>query len=283
MAGKSEHTPKARALGAELRECRLEAGLTQQELAAQIDVSHVSVSRYESGTRSPKPEDVAQILATLGVNGAKYAELVDMARSAEQPNWLETRKNRLRRELTTIIEFERIAINIVDVATSIVPGLLQAADYARTIMGVVPGDDLEARVAMRMGRRDVLTRKNAPDFTAIISEVALRERLGGAGVMADQLRHLFKMAELPNVKIMVLPAASERWHPAHAGAFLLYEFPKSEPIVHLEHFASGAFLYTKEVTAYQDAVVTLRQMAMDPESSAELIASILEELEGSGT
>ncbi|SFP04858.1 Helix-turn-helix domain-containing protein [Saccharopolyspora antimicrobica] len=108
MVGKSEHTPKARALGAELRECRRDAGLTQQELADQIGVSHVSVSRYESGTRLPKPEDVAQILATLGVNGQRYAELVDMARGAEHPNWLvASGVTGIRRELTTLIELER--------------------------------------------------------------------------------------------------------------------------------------------------------------------------------
>ncbi|WP_010313729.1 helix-turn-helix domain-containing protein [Saccharopolyspora spinosa] len=79
-------------LGVELRECRLAAGLTQKELAGQIGVSYVSVSRYETGTRSPKPEDVAQILATLGVTGKRYTELVDMARGADQPNWLETER-----------------------------------------------------------------------------------------------------------------------------------------------------------------------------------------------
>ncbi|MEU6270645.1 helix-turn-helix domain-containing protein [Saccharopolyspora shandongensis] len=279
MVGKSEHTPKSRALGVELRECRLAAGLTQKELAAQIGVSYVSVSRYESGTRSPKPEDVAQILATLGVKGERYAELVDMARGVDQPNWLETRKSGLRRELTTIIEFERTATGIVDVATGVIPGLLQTSDYARAIMGEVPGQDLEARIAMRVGRRDVLYRSGSPDLTAIISESALRDRLGGVAVMADQLRHLLKMGELPSVTIMVLPAVSERWHAALAGSFIVYEFPKSAPIVHLEHFASGVFIHTKEVAAYQDAVVTLRHMAMDPASSAELIASIADELE----
>ncbi|GAA0523514.1 helix-turn-helix transcriptional regulator [Saccharopolyspora thermophila] len=279
MVGKSEYTPKARALGAELRECRLAAGLTQKQLADQIGVSYVSVSRYETGTRSPRPEDVAQILATLGVTGDRYAELVDMARGADQPNWLETGEKGLRRELTTIIEFERTSTSIVEVATGVIPGLLQTSDYARAIMREKPGRDLEARVALRVGRRDVLYRATAPHLTAIISEGVLRNRLGGVAIMADQLRHLLKMGELPNVAIVVLPAVSERWHPAHAGSFILYEFPKSAPIVHLEHFCSGVFINTKEVAAYQDAVATLRGMAVDEERSAVLIAEIVRELE----
>ncbi|MEB3366740.1 helix-turn-helix domain-containing protein [Saccharopolyspora mangrovi] len=280
MPGKSEHTPKARALGAELRECRIAAGLTQHQLAARIGVSHVSVSRYETGTRSPQPEDVAQLLATLGVTGDRYSELVELARGAEQPNWLETGVNGLRRELMTVIEFERTATRIVDVEMNIVPGLLQTADYARAIMSEAPGADLEARVALRVGRAAILERKGAPQLIAIVSEFALRQRIGGAEVMADQIRHLFKAAELPNVTILVLPAVSERWHPAHAGAFILFEFPKSDPIVHLEHFASGAFLNAKEVAAYRGAVDTLREVAMDEETSTRLIAAIGDELEG---
>ncbi|MER7012831.1 helix-turn-helix transcriptional regulator [Saccharopolyspora sp. NPDC000359] len=283
MVGKSEHTPKARALGAELRECRREAGLTQQELADRIGVSHVSVSRYESGTRSPNPEDVAQILATLGVNGDRYAELVDMARGADQPNWLvASGVTGIRRELTTLIELERTATTIIDVATGVIPGLLQTSDYARAIMGTAPGDDLEARVAMRIGRRDVLTGEDAPEFVAIITETALREPIGGSSIMASQLRFVLKMSELPNVAIHVLPASSSQWHPAHAGSFILFEFTKTQPIVHLEHLTTGAFLYSKnEVAVHAAAASHLRELAMTPDRSADCIAEIVEGLEGS--
>ncbi|WP_394378881.1 Scr1 family TA system antitoxin-like transcriptional regulator [Saccharopolyspora spinosa] len=61
------------------------------------------------------------------------------------------------------MEFERTATRIVDVETSIIAGLLHTSDYARAIMGVVPGHDLEARVATRVGRRDVLFRKEGRD------------------------------------------------------------------------------------------------------------------------
>ncbi|MBB5156620.1 helix-turn-helix domain-containing protein [Saccharopolyspora phatthalungensis] len=282
MVGKSEHTPKARALGAEIRKCRLEAGLTQQELAAQIGVSHVSVSRYESGTRSPKPEDVAQILATLGVNGEKYAELVDMSRSAEQLNWLvEIGPTGIRRELTTLIELEKTATTITDVATGVIPGLLQSGDYARAVMSEAPGSDLEARVAMRVGRRDVLMSSDPPVFVAFIAEAALREPIGGCAILADQLRLVRKMSELPNVVVQVLPAQSQQWHPAHAGSFILFEFAKTESIVHVEHLASGAFLYSKkEVAAHAAAVTRLRELAMTPDRSADCIAEIIEGLEG---
>ncbi|NHD16759.1 MULTISPECIES: helix-turn-helix transcriptional regulator [unclassified Actinopolyspora] len=280
MAGNNEHPPKARALGAELRECRIAAGVKQRELANQLDVSYVSISRYETGARTPKPEDVAQILATLGVVGAKYDELVDMARDADQPNWLDTSHTGIRRELTTLIEFERTAQRITDVATIVIPGLLQTSDYARAILGET-SNDVDARVAMRVGRRDALMRRDAPEFVALIWEVALREPLGGYRTMVDQLHHITAMAERPNITVQILPAGSTRWHPAHAGSFILFNFPKSAPIVHVEHFHSTAFLHKeKDVLAYEAATTTLQQLAMSPEDSVGLIAKIRDEMEG---
>ncbi|MCX2728696.1 helix-turn-helix transcriptional regulator [Saccharopolyspora sp. NFXS83] len=280
MPGKSENTPKARALGAELRECRAEAGLTQQQLAEQIGVSYVSISRYETGTRTPKPEDVAQILATLGVTGDRYASLVEMSKGADQPNWLDTGQG-IRKELTRLIEFERTATEITDVATSVIPGLLQTADYARSVMAATPTDEVEPYVAMRVGRREVLTKRNPVSFTAFIAETALRERIGGPEIALDQLHHLEKMAKLDNIAVFVLPAVSERWHPAHAGSFSFYTFAKTSPIVHLEHYASGVFLYDdSDVGPYQDALTTLREVAMSRNHSARTIAEIVSELEG---
>lgn len=275
-----EQTPQGRTLGAELRECRDDAGLTQRELAEQLGISHVAVSRYERGTRTPKPEDVAQILGTLGVTGDRYRELVEMARNADQPNWIDTGRAGIRRELTTLMEFERSATAIVCVATGVIPGLLQTWDYARTVMGDTGNS--QAHVAIRVGRRDVLSHKDPPEYWALISEAVLRDRLGGPAIMADQLRHVLKMADLPNVTIQVIPAASEQWHPAHAGSFVLFEFQKTPPIVHLEHYASAAFIYSPKdvVHAYHEAVTTLRHIAISPARSAELIATLADELEG---
>lgn len=280
MPGKSEHTPKARALGAELRECRTAAGLTQQQLGEQIGISYVSISRYETGTRTPKPEDVAQILATLGVTGERYGSLVEMARGADQPNWLDTGVG-LRKELTRLIHFERTATEIVDVATSIVPGLLQTADYARAVMADMASDEIEPYVTMRVGRREVLTRRNPVRLTAFISETALRDRIGGAEVMLDQLRHLETVMGNEHVTLYVIPAVSERWHPGHVGSFSYYTFAKTSPIVHLEHYASGVFLYDEiDVAPYSPALDTLREVALSRDHSAKLVAELARDLEG---
>ncbi|ASU79949.1 XRE family transcriptional regulator [Actinopolyspora erythraea] len=239
----------------------------------------MTLSRYESGARTPKPEDVAQILTTLGVRGARYHELVEMARDADQPNWV-SGPTGARRELTTLIEFETSARHITDVCTDVMPGLLQTADYAAAVMGNQSDADTNARVTMRVGRQNILYRANAPTLEVIITEHTLREPLGGYDVLLEQLRHLAKMSELDNVTIRAIPDGSTRWTPAHAGSFVLFEFAKAAPIVHLEHVASSTSVYSaRETRAYQQAATTLRQIAMPPAQSAELINNIANELE----
>ncbi|PRW63359.1 hypothetical protein CEP50_10775 [Actinopolyspora mortivallis] len=279
MGGNSDQTPKARALGAELRECRNASGMTQRELARYLDVSYVTLSRYENGTRTPKPEDVAQILTTLGVRGSTYHELVEMARDADQPNWVAGASG-TRRELTTLIEFETSAQHITDVCTDVMPGLLQTSAYAAAILGAHAEPDTAARVTMRVGRQNILYAENAPTLDVIITEHTLREPLGGTNVLIEQLRHLLKMSDLDNVTIQVIPNGMTTWTPAHAGSFLLFEFPKAAPIVHLEHVASSTSVYSaRETEAYREASIKLRQVAMSPTQSTELIAKIADDLE----
>ncbi|MEU5851082.1 helix-turn-helix domain-containing protein, partial [Saccharopolyspora shandongensis] len=62
-------TPKGRALGNALRAARQEQGLTVRGFAAQLGRDPGVLSRWETGDRIPKPEQVAQILTSLGVNG----------------------------------------------------------------------------------------------------------------------------------------------------------------------------------------------------------------------
>ncbi|WP_342028317.1 Scr1 family TA system antitoxin-like transcriptional regulator [Actinopolyspora xinjiangensis] len=65
-----------------------------------------------------------------------------------------------------------------------------------------------------------------------------------------------------------------------SGAFLVFHFPKSAPIVHVENFHSTTFLHkSRDVAAYDTAATTLQQLTMTPEDSIELIAKIKDEME----
>ncbi|QIZ34739.1 helix-turn-helix transcriptional regulator [Saccharopolyspora sp. ASAGF58] len=273
-------SPRLRALGAELREYREQAGLTVRAVAQRLGGHHSKYARIETGERAPSPEEVAAILATYGASEDERDRLAEMARDADRPDWLSTSTSGVRKELTTLIEFERTATRITDVATGVIPGLLQTSDYARAIMQGLPPGEVEKMVLMRVGRREILTSKNAPDFVGILAEAALNELIGGRDVMVEQLRHLVKMSEWPNVDILVLRSGATRWHPAHMGSFIVFEFPKASPIVHMEHYRSSVSLHNSGIAnAYKDAVISLHELAMTPEASVEFIARRADELE----
>lgn len=266
-------TPKARALGAELRKARERAGLGLRQLAAQLGTSHATVSRWETGARSPKPEDVAAYLAKVDASAELRAELVDLARDPDGSHWLSVGMPDQHRQLAALLEIERETTKITAVSPLLVPGLLQTGDYARAIMtvGEVPDDEIDMRVAVRLGRRDAIMRKNAAELRAFIGESVLHQLIGGPSVMADQFRALLKFSEMPNVELRIIPMRTE-WHPGLEGPFSLDEFDDRTPVVHLENRVSALFLHEpEEVGAYLRAVDKIAEVAMSQEQSVELI------------
>ncbi|MER5394889.1 helix-turn-helix transcriptional regulator [Saccharopolyspora sp. NPDC002686] len=281
MARTAKTNPRARVLGAELRQLREAAGLGVRELGRRLGVGHTTVWRYESGLKPPSPEDTASLLTALGVTGAEKERIVKMARTVRDPNWLTSGVPGIREELAALIEFERTATRITDVQVLVFPGMLQTREYMQAVMSTLPPELIETRVAFRLSRREILDSDGGPHLAALIAEAALHERIGGAAVMADQLRYLIKMSKRENVTIQIMPSGATAWHPAHAGPFILFEFDDQKPIVHLEHFRTAAFLRNvKDVNDYRQAADNLREGALSPKESLELIASRLEAIEG---
>lgn len=91
----------------------------------------------------------------------------------------------------------------------VIPGLFQTPDYAHAVIAggdVVDGHDVARRVAARMARQqEVLQRENPPEVWAVIDELAFMKPIGGAGVMAEQLRQLIEISKQPNVNLLVIP------------------------------------------------------------------------------
>lgn len=282
MAG-TNGTPRARALGARLRSARKAAGFTVRGLAEQLDLSHSAISRWETGARSPQTEDVASVLAAVGVSGKERAELLELARGTADSHWLSVRSGDRERQMAALLDFERKASTITDVSPLLVPGLLQTADYARAIMvaGGVPASQVETRVLVRVGRREVLTRRNPARLVALVGEAALRQEIGGRTVLIEQLRYLEEVARWPNVGLRVVPAAAG-WSPALEGPFVFIASDLQLPIVHLENRRAGMFFHEPDdVEAYRDAVVKVEEVALNSEESSGFIADVIKELETS--
>lgn len=274
------NTPKARLLGAELRDLREQAGWSGRTLASELNIAQGTVSRYERGDRTPPITYVAHVLGVLGITGAKYDELIEFAETASEPNLVADSRTTggLYSHLVELSEYERAASRVTHVAPLVVPGACQTRAYAREIMSSVPSEDRDVRIEMRMARRETL--RSGREFRAVIAERVLRETMGTPGLMLEQVRHLQSLAQWPGVTIRIIPTSVHTWTLAHNGSFILFEFPKAVPTVHLEHFRGPTFLHdNNDVEAYRQALDQLTTTSMTPGQSAELMTEIIEQLE----
>lgn len=274
-------TPRARALSAALREARTASGIGLRELARQLDISHTQVSHWETGHRVPDVEVVAMILAALRVSSAERERILDLARNVREPNWLTVGLAGIPQQLAGVVENERAASAIVQWSPMALPGLLQTANYSRAIMEAnrLPQHEVDLRVMVRLGRSEVITRSRPVRFSALVSEAAVREVIGGATVMAAQLRYLADMGQRPNVHLRIVPLGVG-WHPGWSGPFVLYEFPDAPPVLHFEHYSSGAFIPARhDVAEYRRGIEMVEDVALSEEETTALLTKITKELE----
>lgn len=275
-------TPKSRALGRALRQAREDTGLKLRELAERLGRDPGVLSRWETGERTPRPDQVAQILTLLGVNGEAFEEIIHLTQGTREAQWLAVTLPEQRQQLAALVDLEQTATAITEVSPLLIPGLLQTTPYIKAIMtgGSVPLDDIAMRVAIRVGRKDVITRARPVQFAGLIGEAALRQLIGSRAIMVEQLRYLLEMADRSNVDMRVVPYDSG-WHPALEGPFIMIESKQATPVVQLENRRSLLFLHEDDdVDLYRQAVVMVRNAALGPTDSTALIKEYINRWEG---
>jgi transcriptional regulator with XRE-family HTH domain len=67
-----------------LRELRIEAGLTQIDLAARIEKHQVDVSRYESGQRKLDVLEVREICQAIGITLEEFVKKLEVVLKQSQ-------------------------------------------------------------------------------------------------------------------------------------------------------------------------------------------------------
>ncbi|MBB5072073.1 transcriptional regulator with XRE-family HTH domain [Saccharopolyspora gloriosae] len=267
-------TPRARALGKELRVAREQSGLTLRQLGDLIGCSEAKVSRMETARRRLAPNSVRAFLDAVDVRGANRDRLLRLAYDIDEPVWWESGIG-LPTQLTELIDAENRAVSITEVSEVLIPGLLQIPDYARALFAAtdVAVEQLDRLIAVRLSRQRILNRADPVRYLVLLDEAALCRAVGGPAVMAAQLRAVLHACEASNVTVQVVPFSAGA-HTGMDGPFLLLEFLRSRPVVHLEQRRCGAFLDDPEdVTPFQHARSRLCRTALSPNCSMELVAA----------
>jgi len=238
----------------------------------------------ETGERGLYEDDVAAILGYLRVPPEIRQELMGMVRAGSERNWHEISGAPMPRILRDLTRFENEATTIYNFEPLLLPGLVQAAEYARTLIRLAaPGrteEEIENMVAVRMNRQRVLDRADPPQLRLIIEEMALRRTMGDPAMMIGQLQHLLAASARQHISIQVLPFDAESAVAMH-GPLIIVECPDQPTICYEDSRSASTILEDEEFVGRATlAWKRLSAAARSADDSRRLISELASQLRG---
>ncbi|MFF8876685.1 helix-turn-helix domain-containing protein [Streptomyces flaveolus] len=256
--------------GTELKRRREDAGITQAELGARVFVSGGYIGQFEQAIRKPQL-DVAQridaVLQTDGIFERLCRKLIDDSRYADY--------------FAAVVELEAQATRICEFAPTLIPGLLQTAEYACAVtLAVNPfvtDEYVQEIVTARLERAGIVKDATRPEYWVVLHENVLRIPVGGPAAMAQQLDHVAALMRKRHVLVMVLPYTVGA-HAGMGGMLKLMEFEDAPPTGYTETEYAGTLVDEPAVVKRaQRTYDLLRGAAMSPEASLALVESAAED------
>lgn len=256
--------------GAELKRRREDAGLSQSALGTRVFVSGGYIGQFEQAIRKPQldvAERIDEVLQTDGIFERMCRKLIDDRRYADY--------------FAAVVELEALATKICEFAPTLIPGLLQTAEYARAVTlaanPFVTDEYVEEIVAARLERAGILKDAARPEYWVVLHEHALYLPVGGPEAMAQQLEHVAALMRARHVLVAVIPYEAGA-HATMGGMLTLLEFDDAPPTAYTETSFSGTLVDEPAVVVKaQRAYDLLRAVALSPEASLALIQSAAEE------
>ena len=186
------------ALGARLREIRKDAGLTGRALAGLAGWHFTKVSKLEHGAQNASEDDV-RIWCEHCHAHDQMSDLVATVRSIDTMyvEWRRQLASGTKRRQRESITFEAETKLFRVFEPLLIPGILQTAEYAETILSRLIEfhglpDDIEAGVQARIERQQILYRGNHR-FYIVIGQAALTLGVVDEDVLVGQ-EPVFKLS-----------------------------------------------------------------------------------------
>lgn len=217
------------ALGARLRELRVEAGLEGQALAAGLGWQTSKVSRLQNGKQTPTREELTAWAHAVGrpeTESELHGLLAGLGMKERHRSWRRQLAGGIRGRQEVGVKLTEATEQIRGLEVSRVPGLFQTPEYARAVFdslaefrGLQPATD-EA-VEARMRRQEALY---DPDksFHFVLCEAALYHRPCPTDVMAEQLDRLYNLVGQRRIELGVIPFGTQLRRTA-PHAFWIYD------------------------------------------------------------
>ncbi|GAA4957417.1 helix-turn-helix transcriptional regulator [Yinghuangia aomiensis] len=262
--GEPEPSDSLRAFGAAVRAFRKRAGMSRAELGTITNYSADTVASIELGRRMAQPDFIAKAGPALDAHDV----LAEMTETLERRKGLATWFHRWA-------DLEDRAISLYTYECRVVPGLLQTEAYARAVITSVPpvfeDEEVEQRIAERLARQSILTRKPLISLSFIIEQAVLERQTGGPQVTGEQIDRLLEVARLRNVELQIMPLRRPQ-HAGHDGPMQLLEAPDHRWLGYFEGQRGSALITDPdEVSIMARRYAIMRSQALNAEETVSLL------------
>ncbi|SCG77593.1 Helix-turn-helix domain-containing protein [Micromonospora echinaurantiaca] len=266
-------------LGLELRRLRERAGLTGQDLAAQLGWSQSKVSRIEQARTRAPVSDIQALLGLLDVPVSARDQVIALAERAAAGSWRNSTGVGLTRRQQDFIALEASASEIYHYNPVLLPGYMQSEEYARRVIDMAGASNEERAVEYRLARRLTMLGRSAPRYRVVLLETALRWRPVPPDIMARQLGNLAEYAARDNVDLRILAFDQEQssfmQHP-----LMVFRFDPPAPARGLLETTAADYHLTDTPTVERliDNFEQLSSSALSPSDSLALIRKAARDL-----
>jgi transcriptional regulator with XRE-family HTH domain len=275
-----------------IREARERAGLTQNQVADEMEWSLSKVIRIESGEVSISQNDLKPLLSFVGIKDRSVVSslLADarIARTRQRQEWYQTPefRNHSSDSLRRLIEYEAEATQIRSYTVFYPLGPFQTPEYAAALTGAwdheMPPENIRTIVeARRRRRRMMLDRLDSVAVFMVLDQSVLERQIGGPAVLAGQLRTLHDLASRGLIGLRMMPF--EMYAPiANHGSFdllTLGDGPHNE-ILYRESGLLDELIEDADTTSrHRDRFEQLWQVAATEVDTIDFIKGRIEALE----
>lgn len=283
MPPRSNPTARQQRLGAELRKLREAVGYSTEEAAAALATNRTVITSTEAGRHGISPERIRRLAFAYDCTDEELVSALAEMAGERTKGWWEEFRGVLPPTFLDIAELEWFAKALRMSTMMHIPGPFQTEAFARALfeasIPALPADEFDARVSHRTQRHRALERSDAPAYTALVHEAALRTEVGGRKVLREQLQGILQLMDRSNITVQAIPFSAGAF-PVSGQAILYAEGRVTRlDTVQLDRTSVAEFLHVDaQLRKFGLQLDQMQRMALSPDATRDLIHSIARQL-----
>lgn len=258
--------------------------LAQEEVARHMGCSTSTLIRIEGGRNSISEADLAALLSLYDVTSQPERErLHGLNRRAGETGWWNAYSDEIAAPYLSYVGYEAGTSFVRQFPGTVVPGLLQTAEYAEALtVRAVDQPHVAPVVDLRLQRQaELAQRLHAPRQYYVLDEAVIRRHVGieiDPAIMPAQLNSIADIAvgdELVTVRVIPFRAGV---HAGLSGPFTLLEFDGGLPDLLYLDTGQGELAYISSdgprVAEYADRFELLIDSALPESESVSFLRDV---------